>query len=100
LRWEIIKDRFFESEKKELNLDERITEAPLLIIDGIILNLKSDTNKLNEISRLLTNEKNKELGILDKEPEGLYVNKAFSGIILVTLTDKKTSKKFRKLNKK
>ena len=39
LRWEIIKHRFFKSEKKELNLVERITEVPLLIIDGIILNL-------------------------------------------------------------
>jgi hypothetical protein len=35
--------------------------------------------------------------IIEKEPEGLYVNRAFTGIVLIVITDKKTSRQFRKL---
>jgi hypothetical protein len=38
-----------------------------------------------------------DLKVVEKEPEGLYVNKAFTGIILIVITDKKTGKKFKRL---
>ena len=94
-QWKMIRDKYFIATN-----DRNVTQDdPLLIIDGIPLPI---TDSLTEKSRakltsLLTEDKIGDIKIIDQEPEGVYINKAFTGLILITLNDKKTSKKVRKL---
>ena len=67
--------------------------APLLIIDGIPIDATNlNENKRKLFLKKLTADKIKEIKVLDKEPEGLYINKAFTGVIMLVLNDKKLSR--------
>lgn len=69
-------------------------DMPILIVDGVPISSNEKTREffLND----LTADK-VDIKVLDKEPEGLYIEKRFTGIILITITDKRTRKKFRRL---
>jgi hypothetical protein len=71
-------------------------DVPFLIIDGIPITDSIDNKQREFLINQLTAE-TVDIQVMDKEPEGIYINKAFTGIVLLTITDKKASKKFKKL---
>ncbi|TLX72842.1 hypothetical protein E9993_17020 [Labilibacter sediminis] len=98
IQWEFISSRFFTPNEVEVNLEKNLIAAPLLIIDGIPMNMEVKRDKLKKIANLLSIDKVEEIKIIAEEPEELYINKAFTGIILVVLNDKKISKKYKRIN--
>jgi hypothetical protein len=96
-QWNIISDRFFSSNQKQAAKNDSMRFYPLLVIDGIPLLITDSLSggSRTKLASLLTINKISEIRILDREPDGLYVNRAFTGVILVTLNDKKTRKRLR-----
>jgi hypothetical protein len=94
LQLRLVKGRLFENRQK-LNPTDKL-DVPLLIIDGIpIEDIISDRQK-EFLKNQLTTE-TVEIKVVEKELEGLYINKGFTGIVLIVITDKKTSRKFSRL---
>lgn len=98
-QWSMIRERFFRQKPANKDAGEKQLFAPILVIDGILLPI---TNNLSSKSRdllltLLTEDKIKEIAVLDEQPEELFSNKRFTGIIAVVLSDKRTSKKLQKI---
>ncbi|MGV3538371.1 MAG: hypothetical protein ACO1OQ_01080 [Rufibacter sp.] len=72
---------------------------PALIIDGILL---TNANQLSdsiavELSSLLKQDNIKEVDILDKAAETIFCNPTFSGIILLSLKNRRINKQFKRL---
>lgn len=93
LQFRLIKGRLIEN-RQPLNLTGNVA-VPVLIIDGIPME-DSISEKQKAFLNTLTVE-NVDIKIVEKEPEGLYINKAFTGMVLIIIANKKTSKKFRRL---
>jgi hypothetical protein len=97
-KWQAVSQRFL---TKGITPRDSIRAryCPLLIIDGIPYDVAGSLTDANreQLKQLLTVDKIGSIAIVDKEPDGIYVNKPFSGIILVTLNDRKTRNKLRKL---
>lgn len=70
-------------------------DIPLLIVDGVPVS--ADDKIIEFFLDNLTSDK-VDIKVLDKEPEGLYINKRFTGLIAITITDKRTRKKFKQLD--
>lgn len=94
LQLKLVKGRLFENRRK-LNPTDKL-DVPLLIIDGIPVDDNISGRQKTFLKNQLTAE-NVEIKVVEKEPEGLYINKGFTGIILIVITDKKTSRKFERL---
>ncbi len=94
LQLSLVKSRLIEN-IQTLNQADRL-EVPVLVIDGIPIEVNISDGQKEFLKSQLTVDK-VEIIVVAKEPEGLYVNKAFTGVVLVTITDKKTSRKFRRL---
>lgn len=88
-----IQNRFFRQQtplRKKENED-----VPVLVINGIPVSEEMDDRIQAVLGFKLTADK-VEIEVLPKEPEGLYVNKRWTGLILMTITDKKTRKQMYK----
>jgi hypothetical protein len=94
LQLSLIKIRLVEN-RQTLNQADKL-DVPVLIIDGIPIEENIDDRKKEFLKSQLTVDA-VDIKVVEKEPEGLYINKAFTGIVLIVITDKKTSKKFRRL---
>ena len=97
-QWQMIDERFFNKTADMAVQGGDREYCPLLIIDGIPYETdKTMTDEVRkEIRKLINAEKVGSIAIVDKEPEGSYPNRAFSGFILITLKDKKTRKQLKK----
>lgn len=85
----LIQDRYFrQSTFKKSEIDDR----PLLVVDGIPMSDQMDLELRNFLAYEITSDK-VDITILDKEPEALYVNKRWAGVILLNITDRKTRRK-------
>jgi hypothetical protein len=92
LQLNLVKQRFF----SETNTDQSTNpETPLLIIDGIVLS-ESQKNKRREFFKSEITAEKILISILDKAPDTFC--KPFSGMIVITITDEKTSKHFSQIN--
>ena len=94
LQLRLVKGRLFEN-RQALNPADRL-DVPLLIIDGIPIEDNIDKKQKEFLETQLTAE-TIDIKVVDKEPEGLYINRGFTGIVLIVIKDKRTSKKFRRL---
>ena len=94
LQVRLVKGRLFEN-RQSLDPVDRL-DAPSLIIDGILIDDNIDKKQRDFFETHLTAE-TINIRVVDKEPEGLYINKEFTGIVLIEIKDKKTSRQFRKL---
>jgi hypothetical protein len=98
-KWLMISDRYFRQSNSMKSIDRGNDNVPVLIINGVSLlitdSLSADSS--NQLLTLLTKDKIENIKVLDKEPEGLYVNKGFTGVILVNLNDKKTNKRLQRI---
>jgi hypothetical protein len=100
LQWKMVSDRYFANVDLLSNKgDNSKLTAPVLIIDGIAINITDKTNAetKTKLRSLLAEEKIASVQVIDKELDGLYINKAFTGIILVRTNDKKNSKTLLKI---
>jgi hypothetical protein len=94
LQIRLVKSRLIEK-RQTLNQTDRLV-VPVLIIDGIPIEENINDRQREFLKSQMTVDK-VDIKVVEKEPEGLYVNKAFTGIVLIVITDKKISKKFRRL---
>ena len=90
-----ILDRFSDQHIQYLKPDN----TPIVILDGIPISFP-EIKKSNKdfLFSHLTTDHIEDLVILDEEPEELYIDKKFTGIILLTFKDKRSRKKWKKLN--
>lgn len=97
-QWSMINERLFEFESGAENSDKEKMYAPVLVIDGIVPHVENlSTSTRNRVQRLIEDDGIKEIRVVDKEPEGLYADKVFTGIILITLNNRKASRNLLKL---
>jgi hypothetical protein len=94
LQLSLVKGRLIEN-RQTLNPVDKL-DVPVLIIDGIPITDNISGRQREFLKTQLTAE-TVYITLVEKEPEGRYVNKGFTGIILIVITDKKKSKKFRRL---
>ncbi|MBL7856033.1 MAG: hypothetical protein JNL17_16665 [Cyclobacteriaceae bacterium] len=85
----IIQNKFFRQSTKANN-----EYMPLIIVDGVPIN-PNDNKTRDFVLNSLTAD-NVDIYVSDKEPVGLYTNKRFTGIISITITDKRIRKKFKR----
>lgn len=85
----LIQNRFFRQHTFEKSDNDDI---PVLVVDGIPISEQMDTKLKDFLAYKLTADK-VQIEVLDKEPEQLYVNKRWTGLILLNITDKKTRRK-------
>jgi hypothetical protein len=88
----LIQNRFFRQKTFEKSDNDDI---PVLVVDGIPISEQMDSNLRDFLAYQLSAEKI-QIEVLDREPEQLYVNKRWTGLILLNITDKKTRKKMYK----
>lgn len=88
----LIQNRFFRHKEIKKSVDDVV---PIIIANGIFVNEIANIELRNLFVNQLTPDK-VQITILDKEPEGLYVNKAWTGIVILSINDKKISKLLRK----
>ncbi|MCH7397469.1 hypothetical protein MM236_05695 [Belliella sp. DSM 107340] len=96
LQLRLIKSRLFENREK-LNPGDHL-KVPILIIDGVVIDDITYEKKKEFLKAQLTTEK-VNIAIVDRELEGLYLDKEFTGIILIVLTDKMARLKYSKLKR-
>jgi hypothetical protein len=90
----LVKNRLVQK-RQTLDPNEKL-DVPMLVIDGVFIEDSLDKREKEFLINELTADM-VDIQVLEKEPEGLYIEKAFTGIVLLTITDKKASKKFKKL---
>src|SRR5690606_20220269 len=88
----LIQERFFRQKTFDKSDEE---DVPLLIIDGIPVDEQLDTRMRDFLAFQLTADA-VEIGVLGKAPDGLYINKAWTGLIALNITDKKTRRRMNK----
>ncbi|WP_316736622.1 hypothetical protein [Pedobacter aquatilis] len=83
-----IQNRFF----RRIAFKKLANDAiPVIVANRVMVNEVSNIELKNLLSNQLTTD-NVQVTILEKEPEGLYVNKAWTGIVILNIKDKKISK--------
>jgi hypothetical protein len=99
LQWNMIANRYLGDVDASSKGEKSKQFGPLLIIDGIAININEKTNAetRKKLRILLAKDKISSVHVMEKEPEGLYINKAFIGIVLVRTNDKKISKTLSKI---
>ncbi len=89
----MIQSRFFKPTRPLMKSDNE--GLPVVIVDGIPIS--PDMNE--KVRNFLANEliaEDVEIKVIDNEPEQLYANKRWTGLILMNITNKKTRKKLYK----
>jgi hypothetical protein len=98
LQWKMITARYFKN--RTIRTDETPSlYTPLLIINGLLMSITESTSEdtKNKLLTLLTEDKIDEIMIIEKQPEDLYIEKPFTGFILISVNDKKTSRTLKKI---
>jgi len=93
-QFNLVKNRLLEK-RQTLDPKDKLN-VPVLIIDGIPIVDNIEKRQREFLVTQLTADA-VVIQVIEKEPEGLYINKAFTGIVLLTISDNKTSKQFKKL---
>lgn len=93
----MVKERFFVPQPAKYDLSERVLVVPVLVIDGIAITDNLSDSSREQLFQLLTEEAVKEIAVLDEQPEELYIEKRWTGLIVVVLSDKKVSRKLKKI---
>jgi hypothetical protein len=94
----MVRERFFMKHSVRNDSVGMSLFSPVLVIDGIPILESLTENAREQLYHLLSEDSVKEIAVLDKEPEQLYVNKRWTGIIAVVLSDKKASRKLKKID--
>jgi hypothetical protein len=98
LQWQTISKRYFQTTDSSNPVTEKQV-LPVLIIDGIAIDVSGRTSAAtrSKLKGIIPNDKIAEIQVIDKLPDGLYIEKAFTGIIVVRTIDKKISKALSKI---
>ncbi|SFT77084.1 hypothetical protein SAMN04489724_2131 [Algoriphagus locisalis] len=89
----MIQNRFFKPTRPMMKSDNE--DLPVMVVDGIPISLDINEGVRNFLANELIAD-NVEIEVLDKEPEELYANKRWTGLILLNITNNKTRKKMYK----
>lgn len=71
--------------------------APLFIINGILISDTSNQSNRKRLATFLAENKIDVITIIDILPDQLYVERPFTGMILIKLNDRKAKKNLKKL---
>ena len=85
----LIQERFFR--QKEYKKTEN-DDIPLILMNGIVVNELMNQKLKSFLAHQLTADK-VGIVIMEKEPEQLYVNKRWTGLVILTVEDKRTIRK-------
>lgn len=88
-----IQNRFFKPTRPMMKPDNE--DLPVLVVDGIPISPDIDEGVRNFLAKELIAD-DVEIEVLDTDPEQLYANKRWTGLILLNITNKKTRKKMFK----
>lgn len=97
-KWQAVSERLLTQANTSVD-SSQASYCPVFIIDGIpydVANSLTDTNR-RQLKQLITADKIGSIAIVDKDHGDQYLEKPFSGIILITLNDRKTRNKLKKL---
>lgn len=73
----------------------------MLVVEGIVVEVTGAGGPIrNVLASQLTPAQVKAITVLEREPVGLYVNKAFTGLIVISLADKQLRKALRRTDKR
>ncbi|WP_345164872.1 hypothetical protein [Nibribacter koreensis] len=91
-QWVMIKERLLQN--RGSSSAKIIT--PLLIIDGVVIPIDSSTFTYTQLASTLTEDKIKQITVVDKELSNTLFHRPFTSWIIINLKDRKTSKEFHK----
>lgn len=97
-QWHAIQERFLMQTVESPNQNDRAKDCPVFMIDGVPYEISdlSDVSR-QQLRSLITADKIGSIAIIDTEPGQLKTNTPFTGMVLVTLNDRKTKSRLRKL---
>jgi hypothetical protein len=96
----LIHSRFFKVETTQVESAD--LHAPLIVVNGVFLDISSklkDRSK-NKLKKLLAEGNIDEISVLDKKPSDWGLDKAFSGVILIAVSDERIFKKIFRIRLK
>lgn len=100
-QWGRIRNRYFSSPQGTSSPHGEVNSLPLLLVEGLAVDVTRADDPVREIvATQLTPAKVKAITVIEREPEGVYVNKASTGWIVITLADKSLRKVLRRMGKR
>lgn len=100
-QWAQIRSRYFLSPHQASSPTILAGSVPVLVVDGIVVEVTDAGDPIWDVlARQLTPAKVKAITVLEREPVGLYVNKPFTGVIIVSVADKQLRKVLRRTDKR
>lgn len=99
-QWAQIQARYFVAQESSLPT-KTVTALPLLVIEGVLLEPTSTSKSIWDlVATQLTATKVKTIDVIEREPSGMYVEKAFTGFIIVTVADRTLRKALQRASKR
>lgn len=93
LQLTLIKSRLIQNRHKA---DPTHGKVPFLVINGVP-QPDSVSEELRQFLRTALSPGKVTVEVVDHAPEALYVNNTFPGSVVITITDKKTSRRLKRL---
>jgi hypothetical protein len=71
--------------------------APMILVDGIIISDLFNQSNRERFTTFLTENKIDVIEVIDTLPDNLYIEKQFTGIIIIKMSNRKAKKQLKKL---
>lgn len=99
-QWAQIQTRYFEAQEASLPIGP-VTALPMLVVDGLVVEQTSTDKRIWDlVATQLTAARVKTIDVMEHEPSGVYVNKAFTGWIVVTVADRTLRKTLQRISRR
>jgi len=100
-QWAQIRSRYFLAPPQASSPTSPAGSVPVLVVEGIVVEMTDAGAPIRDVlASQLTPAKVKAITVLEREPAGLYVNKAFTGLIIISVADKQLRKALRRTDKR
>jgi hypothetical protein len=99
-QWTRIQSRYFRAQEAT-SPSGSVTALPILLVDGLAVERTSTGMPIwNLVATHLTTANLKTIAIIEREPSGVYVNKASTGWIVVTVADNSLRRMLQRASKR
>jgi hypothetical protein len=99
-QWARVRSRYFESPQWSSSPLGEAGSLPVLVVDGIVVGQTSAGKPIRDLlATQLTADKVKDILVMERQPDELYIEKAFTGLIVISLADRPLRKALRHAEK-
>jgi hypothetical protein len=99
-QWRRIQSRYFRAQEAT-SPSGSVTALPILLVDGLAVERTSTGMPIwNLVATHLTTANLKTIAVIEREPSGVYINKASTGWIVVTVADNSLNRMLQRASKR